>query len=341
MPESPQHQLNRPLSLGTKAIPSRAVLAPMAGITHVAFRQVLNRFGGCGLVYTEMCSARTIAQGQEQQSGYFRWTDEELPHLVCQIMGSRPEDMASAAQVIEKRGFFGVDINMGCAVSRICRQGAGAALLKAPEKAARVVAAVRKGVSCPVLVKYRTGWSDDPGCAADLARRFEDAGADALIFHPRVAPDRRSHPPRWDHIRHVVQAVSIPVFGNGNLTTAEDVVSMLERTGCSGVALGRIAAARPWIFAQLTQGFRPTSGTIAQTASHMAQTIWDWYPSHIALRLYTTFMTYFCANFAFGHTLRPKLCAGRTLEEIQANIATDLNPCPELLPRPNSLMFTG
>lgn len=341
MPESLQHQLNRPLSLGTKTIPSRAVLAPMAGITHIAFRQVLSRFGGYGLVYTEMCSARTIAQGQERQSGYFRWTDAELSHLVCQIMGSQPEDMATAAQVIDERGFFGVDINMGCAVSRICRQGAGAALLKTPGKAARVVAAVRKGVSCPVLVKYRTGWSDDPGWAADLARRFQDAGADALIFHPRVAPDRRSRPPRWDHIRHVVQAVSIPVFGNGNLTTAEDVRALLESSGCSGVALGRIAAARPWIFARLTRGCKPDSTEIVRTAMDMAGAIWRWNPPHIALRLYSTFMTYFCANFAFGHTLRPKLCAGRTLEEIQADIAAHLNPCPQLLPRPNSLMFTG
>jgi tRNA-dihydrouridine synthase len=134
-----QHELNRPLSLGGRTIPSRAILAPMAGITHVAFRQILERFGGHGLSYTEMCSARAISHGQKEQHGYFRWTEEERSHLVCQIMGGRPEDLARAAEVIQDLGFFGVDINMGCSVSRICSQGAGAALLREPGRASAAV----------------------------------------------------------------------------------------------------------------------------------------------------------------------------------------------------------
>jgi len=340
-PSALQHGLNRPLALGGRTIPTRAILAPMAGLTHLAFREVLRGFGGCGLTWTEMCSARAVTSGHRNQAGYFRWTEGEQDSLVCQIMGSVPGDMARAAEVIEGQGFFGVDINMGCAVSRICSQGAGAALLREPDRAAAAVSAVRKAVSCPVLVKFRTGWTDDPGHAADMARRFEDAGADGLIFHPRVAPDRRSRPPKWDHIRHVVRAVSIPVFGNGNVVTAEDAASMLEGTGCAGVALGRIAAARPWIFAQLTRGYQPSPTGVARTAADLAVAIWHCYPPHIALRLFKTFTAYFCANFAFGHALRPKLCAGQNLQEIQASIAAHLNPCPQLLPRPNSLMFTS
>jgi nifR3 family TIM-barrel protein len=313
----------------------------MAGITHVAFRQILERFGGHGLSYTEMCSARAISHGQKEQHGYFRWTEEERSHLVCQIMGGRPEDLARAAEVIQDLGFFGVDINMGCSVSRICSQGAGAALLREPGRASAAVSAVRKAVSCPVLVKFRTGWTDDPGSAADMARRFEDAGADGMIFHPRVAPDRRSRPPKWDHIRHVVRAVSIPVFGNGNVVTAEDAAAMLESTGCAGVALGRIAAARPWIFAQLTRGYQPSPHEIVRTAVDLAGAIWSWYPPHIALRLFRTFTAYFCANFAFGHALRPRLCSGQSLSEIQDGIAANLTPCPRLLTRPNALMFNG
>ena len=335
------HELNRPLTLGSKTIPSRATLAPMAGLTHLAYRDILQRFGGCGLTWTEMCSARAVTAGHRNQAGYFRWTDGEQGSLVCQIMGGDPGDMARASEVIEGQGFFGVDINMGCSVSRICSQGAGAALLRDPEKAADVVAAVRRAVACPVLVKFRTGWSDDSGPAAEMARRFEDAGADGLVFHPRVAPDRRSRPPKWKHITRVVRAVSIPVFGNGNLVTAGDVASMLESTGCAGVALGRIAAARPWIFAQLTRGFRPSPEDIVHTATDMAGALWRCYPDRVALRLHRTFMTYFCANFAFGHSLRPRLCAGQNLEDIQACIRDLLDPCPRLLPRPNSLMFNG
>ena len=334
-------RLSRPLTLGTRTLPCRTVLAPMAGITHVAFRQVLRTFGGFGLAYTEMCSARTIAHGQKGQSGYFRWSEDELDHLVCQVMGSRPEDVAGAAREIEKRGFFGVDINMGCAVSRICRQGAGAALLKDPDRAIRMVSAVRRAVSCPVLVKYRSGWTNDPSFAAGMARRFQEAGADALIFHPRVAPDKRSRPPKWEHITEVAQAVTIPVFGNGNLATARDASAMLRETGCVGVALGRIAASRPWIFAQLTQGLQPGSDMVVRTAQDMARAIWQWYPEHVALGLYRRFMTFYCANFAFGHTLRPKLCSGRSLKEILDLISGCLDPCPRLLDRPNTLLFNG
>jgi nifR3 family TIM-barrel protein len=312
----------------------------MAGITHVAFRQVLGSFGGYGLAYTEMCSAKAIAHGQKGQSGYFLWSEDELDHLVCQVMGSEPADLAAAAEVIEGCGFFGVDINMGCAVSRICRQGAGAALLKDPQKAAQAVSAVREAVSCPVLVKYRSGWSDTPFFAADMAKRFQDAGADALIFHPRVAPDKRSRPPKWERITEVVQAVSIPVFGNGNIMTPEDAAVMLEHTGCSGVALGRIAAARPWIFAQMSRGLQPSPEDAIRTALDMARALWSWYPEHIALGLYKRFATFFCANFSFGHTLRPKLCSGRTLEDMVPNIASLLHPCPQLLDRPNSLLLT-
>ena len=335
-----QGRLTQPLELGPRTISCRAILAPMAGITHVAFRQVLGRFGGYGLAYTEMCSAKAIAHGQKGQTGYFLFAEQELKNLVCQIMGSEPEDLAAAAKVIEKCGFFGVDINMGCAVSRICRQGAGAALLKDPDRAARAVSRVRGAVSCPILVKYRTGWADDPSFAADMAKRFENAGADALIFHPRVAPDKRSRPPKWEYIADVVDSVSIPVFGNGNLNTPEDAAAMIELTGCSGVALGRIVAARPWIFAQMSRGLDPSTDIVVQTAKDMARTIWSWYPSHIALGLYKRFMTYFCSNFAFGHTLRPKLCAGQSLEDMEANIATLLRPCPPLLDRPNSLLLT-
>ena len=335
-----QDVLTQPLEIGSRKILNRAILAPMAGITHVAFRQVMRQFGGYGLAYTEMCSAKAIAHGQKGKTGYFLWAEEELKNLVCQVMDSDSHDMARAAEVIEERGFFGVDINMGCAVSRICRQGAGAALLKDPDRAARIVSAVRKAVSCPVLVKYRSGWSGDPSFAADMAKRFEDTGADALIFHPRVAPDKRSRPPKWEHITDVVRAVSIPVFGNGNLSTPEDAAAMLELTGCSGVALGRIAAARPWIFAQLSRGLDPSADIVVQTAKDMAQAIWIWYPSHIAPGLYKKFMTFFCANFAFGHTLRPKLCAGQYLEEMEANITSLLHPCPRLLERPNTLLLS-
>jgi len=247
--------LNRPLNIGNKSIEKRLVLAPMAFLGNVAFRELVQNFGGYGLLFSEMCSAKRIPNENRQRSTYFRWRDAELSHLVCQIFGDDPMTMAAAARRIEAAHFFGVDINFGCAEVAICRQNCGAAILKDPDLAAGIVGEVRKAVSIPLFVKYRIGWKDNPRESITLAKRFEDAGADALTFHPRIAPDRRTRPPKWQYIGMVKQAVSIPVFGNGNVFDAGDCLKMFETTGCDGVAIGRMAIARPWLFAEWTDGY--------------------------------------------------------------------------------------
>ena len=203
--------LNQPLKVGNAFIEKRLVLAPMAFLGNVAFRELIQSFGGFGLLFTEMCSARRIPHENRHRSTYFNWLDSELPRLVCQIFGSIPSTMAAAARRIAEEQFFGVDLNFGCSEVSICRQNCGASILNQPELAAKIVSEVRKAVSIPIFVKYRTGWQDNPQAAVVLAKYFEDAGADALTFHPRVAPDRRSRPPKWEYIGMVKQAVSIPV----------------------------------------------------------------------------------------------------------------------------------
>ena len=215
--------LNQPLRIGGKTIPKRLVFAPMTYLGHAAFRELLSGFGGFGLLFSEMCSAKTIPTENRHVSAFFKWRDEELPLLVCQILGSEPERMAEAARRIEAEGFFGVDVNFGCANSTICRRSCGAAVLKTPDLAGVIVERIRKAVALPVLVKFRTGWQDRPEAAVAMARRFEEAGADAVTFHPRVAPDRRARPPRWEYIGLVKQALKIPVFGNGDVFDADDI----------------------------------------------------------------------------------------------------------------------
>ena len=295
--------LNTPLSIGNKSVAKRLVLAPMTYLGHVAFRELVATFGGYGLLFGEMCGANRVPNENKDVSPCFRWRDAELPHLVCQIFGSDPEVMATAAKRIDREGFFGVDINFGCSIATICRQNCGAALLKHPDLAAKIVEAVRKAVSCPVFVKFRTGWKDDPEIAADLAKRFEDAGADALTFHPRIAPDRRSRPPKWEYIGWVKDAVSIPVFGNGNVFDRTDCMKMLRSTGCDGVALGRIAIAKPWIFAMWTTGFEPGPEIYLKTARNHADLLAKHFEPPRDIRRFRRYMHYFSANFRFGHTL--------------------------------------
>ena len=311
----------------------------MAGLGHIALRQLISEFGGFGLLFTGMCSAKAVPHENPNISLVFKWRQEELKYLVCQIFGSDPESMTRAAQRIEKEGFFGVDLNFGCSVAAICKKGSGAALLKNPDLSSKIVKAVKESVSIPVFVKFRTGWTNNPQFAVDMARRFEDAGADALTFHPRVAPDRRNRPPQWDVIKLVRQAVCIPVFGNGNLFTPEDGIKMIEQTSCQGLSVGRMAVARPWLFAQWTKGFSPGDDIFFTTAMRMTQILLYHHDNHFAVKLFKKFSPYFCANFKFGHNILKKLIRAQTMDDIRNNIDLIFKSNPEVLSRPNLNLF--
>ena len=235
-------------------------------------------------MYSEMCSAARIPDENRHRSQYFRWRDEEAGHLMIQILGSDPKKMAAAARRIESEGLFGVDINLGCSTKQICRFNQGAALLKNPDQALAIIQLVRKTVRCPLTVKFRTGWQDMPQFAVDMAKRIEEAGADALVFHPRVAPDRRTRPPKWEYIGRIKQAVSIPVFGNGNVFTAEDCLKMLDITGCDGIALGRIAIARPWAFSAWTGGAHQLAPNYLEGTLTLLELLYQHFDPEQALR---------------------------------------------------------
>ena len=331
--------LRQPLKIGNKSIDNRLVLAPMSFLGHVAFRELVSQYGGYGLLYSEMCSAKAVPTENRLISPYFRWRDDERFRLVCQIFGADPAVMARAARRVEAEDLFGVDINFGCSNGRICRQNCGAAILKDPDLAARIVGEVRRAVSLPLSVKFRTGWKDDPRIAVDLARRFESAGADALIFHPRVAPDRRSRPPIWKHIGRVKQAVSIPVFGNGDVFDRDDCRRIIQETGCDGVALGRIAIARPWIFAEWTDELKPGPDIFRTTALQLAGLLTKHYDPISAVRRYKRFAFYFAANFKFGHTLYSRLLAAGDMIQIEQILHRFFEKPYDLVATPNLNFF--
>ena len=331
--------LNSPVTIKNICLPNRLLLAPMAGLGHMAFRELVSEFGGYGLLFTGMCSAKAVPHENPSVSQVFTWRKAELPRLVCQIFGPDPLSMARAAQRIEKEGFFGVDLNFGCAVSAICKKGSGAILLKTPDRAVEIVQQVRQAVSFPVFVKFRTGWENNVSAAADLARRFEDAGADALVFHPRIAPDRRSRPPLWDHITQVKQAVSIPVFGNGNLFEKTDCETMRERTGCDGFSIGRMAVARPWLFAQWSKGFVPDEHTDFNTALRMTQLLMQYHEERTAVKLFKKYVPYFAAGFKFGHAICKEILKGESMADIQEIINRIAEKNPEVSLRPNLHLF--
>ncbi len=330
-----QKRLNIPLQIGNRTIPNRLVLAPMTFLGHLAFRQVLDELGGCGLMFSEMCSAGRIPTEDRTKSAYFRWRDEEVRQLAIQMVGHKPQRMALAARRVESEGLWGVDINLGCSTKAICKYNQGAALMRDAKGAVALVEQVRQAVACPVTVKFRTGWEDNPQIPVDFARRLEDAGVDALTFHPRVAPDRRNRPPRWDYIAMVKAAVSIPVIGNGDVFDAQDCLKMLQTTGCDGVALGRIAIAKPWLFSQWTLGLRPPSGIDKTVSLRMASLLRSYFDTNSALRRFKRYSAYLAANYVFGNSLYNRLRNASDFAVVEDILMQFFEGQPKQLKRPN------
>jgi nifR3 family TIM-barrel protein len=332
--------LQNPLVVRGRTVPGRLFLAPLSKLGNTAFRELVADFGGYGLLFSEMCWARSVPCGNGHDQGGFMWRrGENLQELVCQIFGNEPEAMARAATIIEEEGFFGVDLNFGCSVAAVCRKGCGAALLREPDRAAAIVAAVRRAVDIPVFVKFRTGWEDRPETAVTLARRFEAEGADALTFHPRVAPDRRTRPPKWAYIAAVKSAVAVPVIGNGDVFDRDDCARMVRTTGCDAVALGRLALAKPWIFGAWTGRFIPTGDIYRTCALELTHLLERYYHPATALRRFRKFAGYYAANFIYGHSLYTRLTRAPDMAAIRKTLAHFFEEGAEVADRPNMNRF--
>jgi nifR3 family TIM-barrel protein len=314
-------------------------LAPLSFLGNIAFRELLSHYGGYGLLYSEMCSAKAVPAENRFVSPCFRWREEERSHLVCQIFGADPTSMAEAARRIENEGLFGVDLNFGCSNATITRRNCGAALLKEPHLASTIVSEVRKAVTIPLTVKFRTGWREDPEFAIGMAKRFEDAGADALTFHPRVAPDRRSRPAKWTYIGMVKQAVNIPVFGNGDVFDHHDCRRLIAETGCDGVAVGRMAVARPWIFAEWTGEWQASAKSFSDAAVRLARLLEVHFDPIPAIRRFKRFAFYFCANFRFGHTLYSRILRADDMKALGMILERFFEQAPDVAVRPNMNYF--
>ncbi len=236
------------MKIGNLELASPLVVSPMAGMTDTAFRRLVKRHGGCGLVVSEMVSSEGLVRGIDRTLEYAEYTEEERP-VSIQIFGGEPARMAEAARVVEGMGADVVDVNMGCPVAKIAKHNAGCSLMREPAHAASIISAMVKAVRIPVTVKMRKGWDDDHANAAELATRLEQAGASAIALHGRTAKQSYTGSADWNVVTEVAQRVSIPVFGSGDCVEPEQVVERL-RQGVSGVFVGRGVLRNPWILAQ-------------------------------------------------------------------------------------------
>jgi len=238
------------MKIGSVELASPFAIAPMAGMTDTAFRRLVKRQGGCGLVVTEMVSAEGLVRGIDRTLEYAEYTEEERP-ISIQIFGGDPEKMAAAAQIVEGMGADIVDVNMGCPVPKIAKHNAGCSLMREPAHAATVIAAMAKAVRIPVTVKMRAGWNDGDRNAPTLAKMVQDAGAAAIAVHGRTAEQSYSGAADWDLVARIADDLAIPVFGSGDCIEPEQIIERM-RSGVRGVLVGRGVLRNPWILAQAT-----------------------------------------------------------------------------------------
>ncbi|HJD46535.1 tRNA dihydrouridine synthase DusB [Mediterraneibacter glycyrrhizinilyticus] len=237
------------LKIGNVELENRYILGPMAGVTDLPFR-LLCREQGAGLLCMEMVSAKAIMYNNRNTEQLLTIHPDERP-VSLQLFGSDPKIMSEMAKRIEERPFAILDINMGCPVPKVVKNGEGSALMKDPKLVYEIVSSMVKAIEKPVTVKIRKGFDDDHVNAVEIARIIEEAGAAAVAVHGRTREQYYSGKADWDIIRQVKEAVSIPVIGNGDVTSPERAEELVRRTGCDGVMIARGAQGNPWIFSEM------------------------------------------------------------------------------------------
>ena len=308
------------MKIGSLELPGHTVLAPLAGITNLPFRRMVKECG-CSLVCSEMVSAKGLLYDSTKTYQLLDTIREERPLLV-QIFGADPEAMAQAARVIQARGGADIlDINFGCSVKKVVKQGAGVALMKEPEVAEKVIRAVRKAISIPFTIKIRSGWDQSGTQAFEIACMAQDNGVDAIAFHPRSAAQGFRGRADWKLIGQLKKKLAIPLIGNGDILTPQDGAKMMAETGCDAVMVGRAAMGNPFIFAgieALLKGESPELSLISaqfRVMEHLVNSYVDYFGEAVACKMMRGRLTWFVKGMPGCSRFRRDLTTISTREE--------------------------
>lgn len=299
------------------------VLAPMAGVTDLPFR-LLCKEQGAGLLCMEMISAKALQYGNRNTEDLLRIHPGEYP-VSLQLFGSDPDIISEQARRIEELPFQILDINMGCPVPKVVKNGEGSALMREPKLVHEIVSKTARAISKPVTVKIRKGFDDSCINAVEIAKIIEDAGAAAVAVHGRTREQYYSGQADWDIIRKVKEAVSIPVIGNGDVTCVEDAGRMRRETGCDGVMIARGARGNPWIFRELkcfdetgTIPERPTLGEIRDMILKHARLQLEYKGEYLGIREMRSHVAWYTKGLPGSAKLRDQINQIESYEELEA-----------------------
>lgn len=313
------------LKIGNVELKNNIILAPMAGVTDLPFRLICKE-QGAGLLCMEMVSAKAIYYNNKNTETLLEIHEEEIP-VSLQLFGSDPDIISQMAARIEERPFSILDINMGCPVPKVVNNHEGSALMKNPKLAAEIVRKTVAAIQKPVTAKIRKGFDDDHVNAVEMAKYLEDAGASAIAVHGRTREQYYSGKADWDIIRQVVEAVRIPVIGNGDVCTALDAERMLKETGCAGVMIGRGAQGNPWIFHQLDTYFRtgqmeekPDKETVKATILKHAKLQRQYKGDYTGIREMRKHMSWYTTGYPHSAKLRQQINYLESFEELEEMI---------------------
>lgn len=311
------------MKIGSLELENNVFLAPMAGVTDLPFR-ILCKEMGCGLVYSEMVSAKGILYDNKNTTELLEIDPKERP-VAVQLFGSDPEILGAMAKKIEQYPIDIIDVNMGCPAPKIVKNGEGSCLMKTPELVGRIVKSLVESQSKPVTIKFRKGFDDDHINAVEIAKIAEANGASAVAVHGRTREQYYSGKADWDIIKQVKEAVNIPVIGNGDVFTPQDAKNLLEHTGCDAIMVGRGAQGNPWIFKRILHYLKtgellpePTAEERVEKALRHAQMLIDYKGEYIGVREMRKHMAWYMKGMPGAAELRGKLNYAENRAELEA-----------------------
>lgn len=310
------------LKIGTVELENPYILAPMAGVTDLPFR-LLCKEQGAGLLCMEMVSAKAIQYNNKNTKALLEIHPEELP-VSLQLFGSDPDVISEIAKRIEELPFSILDINMGCPVPKIVKNGEGSALMKNPKLVYEIVRKTARAIQKPVTVKIRKGFDDTCINAVEIAKIIEDAGGKAVAVHGRTREQYYSGKADWDIIRQVKEAVSIPVIGNGDVVSGESAIAIQKETGCDGVMIGRGAQGNPWIFSELLEyertgkmPLRPSVEAIKKMMIRHAQLQMQYKGEYLGIREMRKHVSWYTSGLPNSAKLRDEINRVESYEELE------------------------